>query len=120
MSATKINDKPFLGTREQAFVYALASASLTQAVAKTCSSGYSKKCSCYRETGRDISPSDFKWGGCGDDVRFASSFAQTFTDQIWQKNKDKSKKSIVNLHNNKLGRKVGTVETNLFGDLLLE
>ncbi|ESO05021.1 hypothetical protein HELRODRAFT_191555 [Helobdella robusta] len=97
------------GSREQAVVYALASASLVQSIAKTCSSGYSTKCSCGRHPFDEPPATDFKWGGCGDDVRFSVDFSHKFTDKFWQKKlkeKKLKKLAMINLHNNRVGRQI--------------
>ena len=94
------------GSREQAFVYALASASLTQSIAKSCSLGFSTKCSCGRLPNTPP-PGEFKWGGCGDDLRYGVLFSRWFADGVFLKRKKKSKKVLMSLHNNRAGRKVG-------------
>nr|ADF31344.1 WNT11 [Perionyx excavatus] len=95
------------GSREQAVVYALASASLTQSIAKFCSSGNTNKCHCGRQP-HEAPTGDFKWGGCSDDVRFGVAFTQNFADTPWNKTKDKAKRSMMNLHNSRVGRKAMT------------
>ena len=109
------------GTREQAFVYALASASLTRTVARTCASGQYKHCACGSFP-RHPPDGNFKWGGCGDDVKYGKRFAKSFTDaplKNLMNKKDKTSEATfewknthvnaaVNIHNNRAGRKVTT------------
>ncbi len=59
------------GTREQAWVYALTSAALTRAVARGCSSGILKQCACGSFP-RHPPDGQFKWGGCGDDIKYGN------------------------------------------------
>ena len=92
------------GSREQSYVYALAAAALTQSIAKACSSGASAKCSCG-PLPNEPPPGEFKWGGCGDDVGFGVIFSKWFTDTPWNK-KRTSKRHLVNIHNNAVGRQV--------------
>ena len=93
------------GSREQAFVYALSGASLTHAVAKTCSAGTSIRCGCGAMP-RDQPDGDFRWGGCNDDVVFAAQFSRTFTEAGWTGRKKMSKRTVTNKHNYAAGRKV--------------
>ncbi|KDR22144.1 Protein Wnt-11 [Zootermopsis nevadensis] len=67
------------GTREQAYVYALSSAAVTYTIARACSSGALFHCSCASPP-RDPPNGNFKWGGCGDNVRWGSQFGKQFTD----------------------------------------
>ncbi|ERL87313.1 hypothetical protein D910_04708 [Dendroctonus ponderosae] len=107
-------------TREQAYVYAISSAALTYTLARACSSGNLHHCTC---AGRPTSPNvdSFQWGGCGDNVRWASQFAKRFIDNVEKHSlgkKEKTKRAkednsilrddaaVVNLHNNRVGRKV--------------
>jgi len=101
------------GNREQAFVYALSSACLVHSVAKACSSGQSSKCHCVPASGSapgtdaDLPPPPvgYQWGGCADDVQYATSFGEQFTDRIWKRRRI-SRRSAVNLHNTVAGRRV--------------
>nr|CAD7601095.1 unnamed protein product [Timema genevievae] len=101
------------GTREQAYVYALSSASVTYTIARACASGSLFHCSCASPP-RDPPNGNFKWGGCGDNVRWGAHFSKQFTDSVERggRNRDKDKKgrfrsqlSAVNLHNNRAGRR---------------
>uniref|UniRef100_A0AAR5P4J9 Protein Wnt n=2 Tax=Dendroctonus ponderosae TaxID=77166 RepID=A0AAR5P4J9_DENPD len=125
-NCSSIITAPFLtpdltrATREQAYVYAISSAALTYTLARACSSGNLHHCTC---AGRPTSPNvdSFQWGGCGDNVRWASQFAKRFIDNVEKHSlgkKEKTKRAnednsilrddaaVVNLHNNRAGRKV--------------
>ncbi|XP_033760370.1 protein Wnt-11b-2-like isoform X1 [Pecten maximus] len=95
------------GTREQAYLYAISSASLVHSVARACSIGVTTKCSCGALPN---SPPDgeFKWGGCGDDVKFGLYLSESFTDASLSKRGKirTSKKAQMNRHNNAAGRKI--------------
>lgn len=120
-------------TREQAYVYAIGSASLVYTMAKACSSGNIPFCTCATEAEGTLPDEEFKWGGCADNVKWATKFGKRFIDtieryhlkSIHHQNKhklteresmlhDKKFKKIknyvsaMNLHNNRIGRKVNS------------
>lgn len=68
-----------VGTREQAYVYALSSAAMTYTLARACAQGALPHCSCAGPP-RDPPNGNFKWGGCGDNVRYGALLARQFTD----------------------------------------
>ncbi|PSN48112.1 Protein Wnt-11b-1 [Blattella germanica] len=63
----------------QAYVYALSSAAVAYAVARACSTGSLFHCSCAAPP-REPPNGKFKWGGCGDNVRWGAQFGKQFTD----------------------------------------
>ena len=104
------------GNREQAFVHALSSACLVHSVAKACSSGQSSKCQCggaprASDDGAHLLPAGYRWGGCADDVDYASGFAQRFTDGV-PKRRRANRRAAANLHNNVAGRTVNIRRLN--------
>lgn len=134
-NCSSITTAPFLtpdltrATREQAYVYAISSAALVYTLARACSSGNLHQCTCASKPIN--SPTDsFQWGGCGDNVRWASQFSKRFIDNVEKHNllkiektkraKDlkeendvfKNEVAIVNLHNIKMGRKLITASVH--------
>ncbi|GIX97391.1 protein Wnt-11b-2 [Caerostris darwini] len=93
------------GTREQAFVYALASASVAHSIARVCSDGSLTTCSCGAIP-HEPPHGDFKWGGCAHNVKHGLKFARNFADAPWrQKSVRKMVVASVNRHNNQAGRR---------------
>jgi wingless-type MMTV integration site family protein 11 len=120
-------------TREQAYVYAISSAALTYTMARACASGTLYHCTCGSKP--DEPPnSNFQWGGCGDNIRWGVYFAKRFIDNVEKLNVSKTRKrkrgnendeerknkllkeeiAAVNLHNNRVGRKVCVSTGNKF------
>ncbi|KAL4220372.1 Protein Wnt-11 [Mactra antiquata] len=92
------------GTREQAFVYGIASATLIHSVARACSIGATNECTCGAFPLKAPSD-DFKWGGCGDNVDYGLRFTELFTSYHTIKN-SKRKKTMMNAHNTAAGTQV--------------
>lgn len=94
------------GSREAAFVYAISSAGVVYTLARACSQGELDSCSCdptKKGSSRDAKGA-FDWGGCSDHVDHAMRFSQAFVDA--KERKEKDARALMNLHNNRAGRKV--------------
>ncbi|XP_029992227.1 protein Wnt-2 [Sphaeramia orbicularis] len=92
-------------SREVAFVYAISSAGVVYTLARACSQGELDSCSCdpnKKGSSRDAKGS-FDWGGCSDHVDHAMRFSQTFVDA--KERKERDARALMNLHNNRAGRK---------------
>uniref|UniRef100_A0A8C4QFZ7 Protein Wnt n=1 Tax=Eptatretus burgeri TaxID=7764 RepID=A0A8C4QFZ7_EPTBU len=95
------------GTRESAFVHALSAAATSYAVARACAAGDLNSCSCAPMPGVAPSPG-FRWGGCGDNLRFGLLKGGLFADaalHVRRKGNSRGTK-LMNLHNNLVGRTV--------------
>lgn len=103
-SAPKLTKDLKRGTREQAFVYAISSASLMHSIARACSVGITTKCSCGALP-NEAPTGEYKWGGCGDDVDYGLRFSEQFTSYHSYKN-SKRKKTMMNSHNIGSGNQV--------------
>lgn len=88
-------------------------------VAKGCSTGTLQLCGCAsRPTGRGKDEKgEFQWAGCSDDVRFATTFTRKFVDAPERRNRDPM--ALMNLHNNRAGRKVKFFAFILFKNILI-
>jgi hypothetical protein len=106
------------GTREAAFVYAIASASVSYSVTKDCSSGNLKSCACdssFKTRERRKRKETWHWAGCSDNVHFGNSFSKSFLDARVRERQHFSRSRIqMNLHNNEAGRRV-SFHLNVFG-----
>lgn len=101
-----------LGSREAAFTYAISSAGVTFAITAACARGNISMCGCQNPSKmREPAPNGWKWGGCSVDVDFATKFARKFVDAREFEGDDRS---LMNLHNNKAGRKVSKFDNVLF------
>lgn len=99
----------FPGTRESAFVYALAAAAVTHSIAQACTSGELPLCSCGSVPSEVPGP-DFRWGGCGDNLRYGLQLGAAFADSPLKSSKLGTQAlKAMNLHNNAAGRQVGMV-----------
>jgi len=123
------------GSREVAYTYAIRSSAVAYAVTQACSLGNLIGCGCDKSktdspftnvvgvrpragtrwndngiaaVGGDRRPatavaSVFKWGGCSADVRYGLRFSRVFLDA---REVEEDSRSLMNLHNNRAGRKV--------------
>lgn len=97
------------GCRETAFVFAITSAGVTHAVARSCSEGAIESCTCdYRRRGPG--GPDWHWGGCSDNVDFGRMFSREFVDSS---ERGRDLRYLTNLHNNEAGRMVRMWYSNL-------
>lgn len=95
------------GTRESAFVHALAAAAVAHAIARACASGSLPLCSCGSAPSEAPGP-DFRWGGCGDNLRYGLQLGAAFADSpVKSSVPGRTALRAVNLHNGAAGRQVG-------------
>ncbi|XP_077453192.1 protein Wnt-2 isoform X2 [Stigmatopora argus] len=92
---------PAAASREVAFIHAISSAGAVVALARACDRGELDWCS--REETVGVADA-FHWGGCSQHVELAARFGRAFVDAKERKRPDA--RSLINLHNNKVGREV--------------
>jgi wingless-type MMTV integration site family protein 16 len=119
------------GSRETAFVHAITSAGVVYAITQSCSSGQLSDCGCDRKyavsshmkpdaeliqaiedqqtleggsMNAATSRTQWRWGGCSDNVGFGVAFARRFVDAPEVNSSSRSIRAVMNLHNNKAGR----------------
>ncbi|XP_051965372.1 protein Wnt-11 [Xyrauchen texanus] len=94
------------GTREAAFVFSLAAAVVSHAIARACASGELPSCSCASAPSEQATP-DFRWGGCGDNVHYGIQMGSAFSDALMRNHRSGPQAfRLMQLHNNEVGRQV--------------
>nr|AVK72348.1 Wnt-1 protein [Meara stichopi] len=107
-----------IASKEIAFLYAITSASVTQAISRGCSKGEIETCGCDHSGGLKLNSDrkppnlgpneEYRWGGCADNVKFGYDFSRKFIDIV---EKSKDHRSLMNLHNNEAGRQAVLANT---------
>ncbi|NXT86004.1 WN11B protein, partial [Zapornia atra] len=94
------------GPREAAFLYALAAAATARSIAQACTSGELPLCSCGPVPSEAPGP-DFRWGGCGDNLRYGLQLGAAFADSPLKSSSLGTRAlRAVSLHNSAVGRQV--------------
>ncbi|XP_028416883.1 protein Wnt-2b-A-like isoform X2 [Dendronephthya gigantea] len=88
--------------KETAFVHAITSAGVVYEVTRACSRGELRECNCDRKNEKTSENDGFQWGGCSENVGYGIQFARTFIDS---RETQQDPPALMNLHNNKVGRK---------------
>ncbi|XP_043936200.1 protein Wnt-7a-like [Protopterus annectens] len=92
-----------VGSKEMAFTYALLSAGIAYAITNACGQGNLSDCGCDKEKqGFYDKDNGWRWGGCSADVRHGIMFSRDFVNAREVK---RSARTLMNLHNNEVGRK---------------
>lgn len=79
---------------------------MAYAVTAACARGNISSCGCAPDPKgprEAAAPSGWKWGGCSVDIGYGMRFARRFLDA---RELEGDERSLMNLHNNKAGRKV--------------
>lgn len=111
-------------TRETGFVNAVIAAGITFQVTRACTKGELLGCSCAKRkkpkkfkvkatNPNQLPESDFKWGGCGENIEFGIKKSKVFLESIYKRS---DMTTLVKLHNYMAGRLV-SVHT-LFSSLI--
>ena len=93
-----------VGTKEAAFVYALASATVVHTVASVCATYELPHCGCDTTLRNQTLPNGEKWGGCSPDIDFSVNFAE----KLLHRKEDNTSLNYRNFisQNSKIGRSV--------------
>ncbi|EDV21507.1 uncharacterized protein TRIADDRAFT_30370, partial [Trichoplax adhaerens] len=97
----KITHVIVFSNRETAYLYALASAAIAHTLYRDCSKGKIKECLCdshqsLRKTGEE----------CLSNADWSLKMTRTFTDLFEFKSKSPNARTLMNLHNSQIGRKI--------------
>ncbi|XP_039956644.1 protein Wnt-2 isoform X1 [Bactrocera tryoni] len=93
----------FVGSREAAFTYAIASAGAAHSVTAACARGNISLCGCDMRHKPNSDSQSWKWGGCSADINFGMKFARKFLDA---REIEGDARTLMNLHNNRVGRRL--------------
>ncbi|KAM3587958.1 uncharacterized protein V6R79_017626 [Siganus canaliculatus] len=97
------------GTKETAFIHAVAAAGLVHAVTRSCSLGNLTECGCAGrpQDGAAAGAGAWHWGGCSDDIQYGTWFSRRFLD-TGSRNGSSARGSFtlasMNQHNHEVGR----------------
>ena len=101
-----------LGSKEAAFTYAIIAAGVAHAITAACTQGNLSDCSCDKEKqGFYSKDQGWKWGGCSADISYGLGFSKVFIDAREVK---QNARTLMNLHNNEVGRKVSDMHQDHF------
>lgn len=94
------------GTREAAFVYALSAATISHTIARACTSGDLRLCSCG-PIPAEIPEPGYRWGGCADNLHYGLIMGSKFSDApMKMKRAGSHANKLMHLHNSEVGRQV--------------
>ena len=126
------NSIQHVASRETAYVNAVTTAGVLQAISRSCRNGDLSSCGCSTSSRPNNLNKDWIWAGCGDNVEYGYKFSKQFIDLIDKSsftsngvNGENSKdvnlfqnkrvvnnqrrvraRRLMNLHNNEAGRRV--------------
>lgn len=97
------------GTREAAFVYALSAATISHTIARACTSGDLRLCSCGPIPAEILEPG-YRWGGCADNLHYGLIMGSKFADApMKMKRAGSHANKLMHLHNSEVGRQVSNI-----------
>uniref|UniRef100_A0A1I7XDF7 Protein Wnt n=1 Tax=Heterorhabditis bacteriophora TaxID=37862 RepID=A0A1I7XDF7_HETBA len=96
------------GTRESAFVHAVSAAGVAYRVTRDCARGLNERCGCDQSMMMpDVQSRSYDYQGCSDNIQYGIAISREFVDAA-EKNRNVTNRSVINLHNNRAGRQVGS------------
>lgn len=89
-------------------MYALSAAAISHTIARACTSGDLKLCSCGPIPG-EIPEPGYRWGGCADNLHYGLMVGSKFSDapmKMKKKSGGSHANKLMHLHNSEVGRQV--------------
>ncbi|NP_001161679.1 wingless-type MMTV integration site family, member 9 [Saccoglossus kowalevskii] len=90
------------GFKETSFLYAISSAGLAHSVARSCSRGILDRCTCDESFNDQTNRATWKWGGCGDNLKYSQKFVQNFL-QLESTSRGQDLRAKAEKHNSEVG-----------------
>ncbi|CAK9292984.1 unnamed protein product [Gordionus sp. m RMFG-2023] len=91
-------------------MYAATSSGVMYAVIQACSKGNISNCGCDKSKESGFTREGWKWGGCSADIKYGMQMSRRFVDS---REIEGDEKSLMNLHNNRVGRKTLRVNADV-------
>ena len=99
-------------TKEAAFLYALATATVIHTVAEECAKHEGKNlgyCGCDSTLKNEMLEPGKEWGGCSPDLNFSINFAKQLLNGTILDNATSEQHKIFISHNSKIGQSVSSI-----------
>ncbi|CAH1788358.1 unnamed protein product [Owenia fusiformis] len=92
------------GFKETSFLHGVTSAGLVHAFARACSRGRIDRCTCDESFNEKKNKETWRWGGCGDNIKFGQKFSRHFLKASKRSGQDL--KAKVDRHNSNVGIRI--------------
>ena len=89
--------------KETAFIHAISTAAIIYEIITQCRLNKIPGCGCADVKKQREGNGDWQWGGCSDNIRFGEKATRHFINRLETGN---DARTVFNLHNNEVGRKV--------------
>ena len=95
-------------------MYALSAATISHTIARACTSGDLRLCSCG-PIPAEIPEPGYRWGGCADNLHYGLIMGSKFSDApMKMKRAGSHANKLMHLHNSEVGRQVSDVDFLFF------
>lgn len=95
-------------------MYALSAATISHTIARACTSGDLRLCTCGPIPAEILEPG-YRWGGCADNLHYGLIMGSKFADApMKMKRAGSHANKLMHLHNSEVGRQVSNITENRF------